>query len=52
MPTTDTELSVLASFPVAVIKYPDKSNLREKGFVSTYSSGVQSIMTEITAAGA
>ena len=26
-------LSVFASFPVAVIKYSDKSNLREKEFI-------------------
>lgn len=31
-------LPVLASFPIALINYPDKTKLRQKGFILVYNS--------------
>lgn len=39
-----------ASLPIAVVKYSDKSHLREKGFVLVYSSRVASHNGDIKAA--
>lgn len=37
-------LDLLASFPVAAITYPNKSNSRENGLISAHSSSVLSVM--------
>lgn len=39
-------MCVLASFPVAVIKYSNKSNLREERFVSVHSSRIWPVVME------
>lgn len=38
--------SILVDFPIAVIKYPDKSNLREKGLGFNRSLRFQTIVQE------
>lgn len=42
---SQTVWRALVSFLVAVKKYPDKSNLRENGFILAHSSWVQSTVT-------
>jgi hypothetical protein len=37
-------IKVLVPFPIAAIKYSDKSNIREKRAILTYRSMVQSIV--------
>ena len=39
---------VLVSFPVAVMKYPDKSNSREKGLFGSQDKGIAQKGQEVT----